>query len=145
MFFPFSLFASLSPFGFWAGAWNAFFSPLALHMPFKKYKAREVVWVMARKWLLALIFFFFLIFVTWKIPLTLRIILVWKMVHADWEVVLAASFGFGLSGAFYLCSEEVLGGPQPHPPKQVSCSLCSTLLPLFSTSLFLGSCSFFFF
>lgn len=54
-------------------------------------------------------------------------------------MVLAASFGFlgfGLSGASYLCSEEVLGGPQPHPLGQVSCSLCSTLLPLFSTSLF---------
>lgn len=56
-------------------------------------KAREAVWAMARKWLLALISFF-LIFETWKISLTLRIILVWKMVHAVWEVVLATSFGF---------------------------------------------------
>lgn len=82
-------------------------------------------------------FFFFLNL--WKISLTLRIILVWKVVHAGWELVLATSFGFlgfGLGGVTYLKLWRSVGWPQPRPFRQVSCSLCSTLLPCFSSSLF---------
>lgn len=50
--------------------------------------------------------------------------------------MLATSFGFVLRGASYLSSKEMLGRPQPHPLRQVSCSLHSTLLPSFSSSLF---------